>query len=414
MVLNMRTQDTAGMNDTSVLTADYEEINPLLLEGGVKRSKYKRGVSAVTRFLARLSILCILLSPIIFAVAYYGFIASPRFVSEARFVVKTASRPNIGGGLATLLQMTGISRAQDDTFAVQDFILSQAALAAMPKSVDVRSIYGTPTADALARYPNFFYGNSDEELHKYLQWMITVNYNPNTSISSLKVEAFSALEAQTIAKSLLDMSEIVINRINERIRNDSITNAEAEVSNLERRVMQSQAAITEFRNREMMIDPAASSLMVLELVAQLSSELSRTNAVISEMQAAAPDNPQLPSLIGRADGLEQQIAKERARITSKSDGLADKIAVYERIVIEREFAERMLAAAITSMEAARSEARRQQLYLQRVVEPTLPDTALEPKRSFTIFTFFGGNLILLLIVWLMRTGINSHAFSMRD
>ena len=373
-----------------------------------------RFIRAVFTLVFKVLLVAVAISPMVFGIVYYGFLASPRYVSEARFVVKTAARPSIGGGLAAFLQMTGVSRAQDDTFAVQDFIMSRAAATTMPEAVNLRSIYGRPDADALARYPNILYDESDEELHQYFKGMVSVIYNPNTSISTLKVEAFTAKEAQTVASALLLRSEDVVNRINTRIRDDSILNAEKEVKISQQRVIESQVAITDFRNREMMIDPAASSLVVLELVAQLSTELSRTQAMIAQMRAESPDSPQLPSLIGRADALEQQVTAERSRISNTSDGLATKISVYERLVIERELSERILSTAIASLEGARTEARRQQLYLQRIVEPTLPDKALEPRRIFTIFSFIAGNLILLLVIWLLRTGVNTHGFSMRD
>lgn len=357
-------------------------------------------------------LLLIAITPTIFAVGYFGFVASDRYVSEARFVVKTAARPNIGGGLASLLQMTGITRAQDDTFAVQDFIMSRAAISGMPASVNLRDIYGRSSADALARYPNWFYGNSVDELHRYASWMISVVFNPTTSISTLSVQAFTPEEAQRVARTLLDMSEDVINRINARIRDDSIKLASEEVQASERRVIAAQLAITEFRNREMMIDPARSSIIVIELIGRLSSELSQTRAMITEMIASSPDNPQMPSLQRRAAALESQILTERARITSASDGLADKIAVFERLTIEKEFAGRLLVTAITALESARTEARRQQLYLQRVVEPTLPDYPRKPERLFAIFTFAAGNMLVLLIIWLLRIGVSSHGFSM--
>jgi capsular polysaccharide transport system permease protein len=364
------------------------------------------------RIVWRATTLVACLSPTLVAIVYFGFFASDRYVSEARFVVKTAARPNIGGGLASLLQMTGITRAQDDTFAVQDFIMSRGAVAAMPDTVDLRKIYGRDDADRFTRYPNWYYGASEEELFRYLTGMIAVVYNPNTSISTLTVQAFTPQDAQTVALALLDMSETIINRINTRIRDDSVRLAADEVKNAEERVIAAQLAITTFRNREMMIDPARNSIIVTELVGRLSAELSETRATITEMTASSPDNPQIASLSRRAAALEAQIVTERSRITTASDGLADKIAIYERLVIEKEFAARLLSLAIIALETSRTEARRQQLYLQRVVEPSLPDYPLKPERGFTIFAITAANLIALLIIWLMRMGVGSHGFSM--
>lgn len=350
------------------------------------------------------------LLPTILAVLYYGVIATDRYVSETRFVVRTAARPNVGSGLASLLQMTGISRAQDDTFAVQDFMMSRSAITGMPPEVDLRRIYGGPGVDFLARYPSILYGSSVEELHRFMRWMIALTYDPNTSITTLKVQAFSAEDARLVAKTLLDMAEEVVNRINARIRDDAIRVANEELKRAEEKVIEAQVKITKFRNDEMMLDPTRNSVLVIELVGRLSSELAQTRAQITEMMAGSPDNPQLASLYRRAGALETQINTERARITTASDGLADKISTYEQLMLNKEFSAKLLGTALNTLEAARAEARRQQLYLQRIVEPTLPDHPTEPTRLYNILTVLAGNLLLLLIAWLLLTGLNSHGF----
>jgi capsular polysaccharide transport system permease protein len=52
----------------------------------------------------------------------------------------------------------------------------------------------------------------------------------------------------------------------------------------------------------------------------------------------------------------------------------------EDLVLERQFADRQLAEATTALVEARQEARRQALYLERVVGPGLPDEATRPRR----------------------------------
>jgi capsular polysaccharide transport system permease protein len=59
------------------------------------------------------------------------------------------------------------------------------------------------------------------------------------------------------------------------------------------------------------------------------------------------------------------------------------------------FAERQLAASLAALENARNEAQRQQLYLETLVQPNLPDKAIEPRRLRTVAMVF----LLGLIVW---------------
>ncbi len=264
-------------------------------------------------------------------------------------------------------------------------------------------------ADVLSRYPNIFYGRTLEQFHHYLKWRVEVIYNSNTGISTLKVQAFKPEDATQIADHLLRLSELLINQMNVRIREDSVRFADDEVKRAEQRTIAAQLAITDFRNREVTLDPTRSSIHVMELVARLSGELSTANALLAEVTASSPSSPQLPALQRRVQAIQEQIAIERARISNTSDGLAQKIAQFEQLTLEREFANKALAAAITALDGARSEARRQQLYLERVAGPTKPDQALEPERFFLVATILAVNLIALMIIWLFVAGIRMHA-----
>jgi capsular polysaccharide transport system permease protein len=118
-----------------------------------------------------------------------------------------------------------------------------------------------------------------------------------------------------------------------------------------------------------------------------------------EVQALSQDNnPRLLGLNNRVQALESQIEKERARLTgSNNDVFADQIERYEGLVIDNEFSNKRLIAATQSLEVARVEAMRQNLYLVRIVEPGVPDDALYPKRVLNTLTVFA---VLLLIYWL--------------
>ena len=199
--------------------------------------------------------------------------------------------------------------------------------------------------------------------------MITTTFNSITSITTLRVQAFRPDDARAVATELLNLGEEVVNRMNQRIHDDAVRLAESEVKRNEERLVAAEIAITDFRNRELMIDPAASAVVVMELIAKLTSDLTQTRAQISELQAQAPGSPALAGLKGRVTALEEQIAGQHDSISNSSNGLASKLATYERLVLEREFGKDALTAAQKSLETAQVEARRQQLFLQRVVEP---------------------------------------------
>ncbi len=366
-----------------------------------------KALSAVGFLRRRIGTVLVFL-PTLLAVVYFGAVATDRYVSETQFVIRTAAKPIGGSGLSALMQMTGLGRAQDEIFSVQSFIGSRNATRKLNERLPLGPIFGRPEADFVARYPSMFYGATLEELYHYLGWMVTTTYNSTTGITTMKTQAFRAEDARDIAVALLALSEQTVNELNARIQSDAVKTARDEVKRAEERLIAAQLAITKFRNAELMIDPAGSSVIVTEMIARLSAELTQTEAQSREIRAGASTNPQLPTLSRRAEALQTQIARERARISNEDEGLARKLATFERLALDREFAKQALTSVTRSLEAAEHEARRQQLYLQRVVDPVAADRAMAPERLRMIASVFGVNLLLALVGWLVASGVREH------
>lgn len=349
----------------------------------------------------------LLLLPSVLAVAYYGLVAADQYESEARFVVRSTARPETSGTLSFLVQL-GLARSQDDSFIVQDFIGSRDAVDRLKARLPLLRIYGHENADFLARYPSLLYGPEEEELYRYLKNMISIVHSERTGISTLRVRAFDAAGARAVAETLLQLSEELVNRLNGRLQTDAIANSAAEVKNGQERLIEAQTRLTEFRNRELMVDPARSAVALAELIARLSAELGVVQAQVAEMKGGTAASPQLVGLQRKATALEQQIAEERRRVADDREGLASRIAAYERLQLEREFARRMLASSEAELVKARSDAARQMLYLERVVEPNLADYATHPKRLRLVLTVFAANCLVILVGWLALSGAREH------
>lgn len=356
---------------------------------------------------SKLAFLLVVVLPTFLTASYFGLIASDRFVSESTFVVRSAKSP-LAGGLGGLLQIVGITRSQDDSYSVQEYLLSRDAVEALSQRLPLREMFNRPGADAIARFPNLYYGKSAEELFQYYKSRVSVVHMAATGLTTLRVQTFSPDDSLAISRTLLGLGEELVNRMNERIRADAIRFSEAEVARAEQRLVEAQIAITAFRNRELMLDPEKSSLIVAELIGRLSTEVAAVTAQLREVQSSSPNSPQIPGLQRRIAALEGQVALERQRVSNASDGLAEKIAGYERLNLQREFAVKALASAVTSLEVARNEARRQQLYLERVAEPHIADYAEEPRRLRSVLVTFVGSLLLYFVGWLILAGIREH------
>ncbi|MCP1574704.1 capsular polysaccharide transport system permease protein [Herbaspirillum rubrisubalbicans] len=362
-----------------------------------------RKTSVLLRRPPRLFWLCVVI-PTLLMVIYYGLVAADVYVSEARFIVRSPQRQ----GSSTLGQLLGtnLGPAQDDTYTVLDYMLSRDALLELDRQLQVRRSFGR--GDLLARFPGLEYDDSFENMHRYYQKKIEVYFDPASSIATLKVRSFNAQEAQAINRKLLDMGESLVNRINERARQDMLRHAASDLKETERKAAEAALALAEYRNHKGIIDPDKQSSLQLQQVTKWQDELLAAQEQLAQLQLLSQENPQIPVLRERIRILKTAIEEQSRNVAGGEQSLASKAAQYQRLVLERDFADRQLASALNSLEQARNDVRRQQLYLERITGPSLPDAALEPRRVRSIASV----LLLGLIAWgvlaMLTAGIREH------
>ncbi len=351
-------------------------------------------------------LLCVIL-PTLLAAVYFLLIASPRYVSEARFIVRQAGQTQ-PDALGLTLQGVGLSATQTDAFAVHDYMRSRDAVAELDRSLDLSRVLGPPGADIFSRWPRPWESRSREGLHKGYQRFVTVGYDATTGISILRVEAYQPEDARRLAEALLTGGEDLINRLNARSVADAVTQAERSRDEARERLSESQRRLVAFRNRERFIDPSMVAAEGAGLIGELSATLAGLRAERSQLAAEAPQSPQLPSLDNRIAAYERQISAERSKLAGAATSLVPAVSAYEDLVRERELADRQLSEATAALLAAERDARRQALYLQRVVSPGLADEATLPRRWLSILIVLIGSLLLYGVGWLVWSGLREH------
>ncbi|MDI1281655.1 chain-length determining protein [Brevundimonas sp.] len=345
--------------------------------------------------------------PTLLAAIYYLLIASPRYVSEARFIVRAPAQTQ-PSALGVALQGVGLPGAQTDAFAVHEYIRSRDGLRDLATHYDVAAMLGRPGADILSRYPRPWDSRTFEGLHRgYLRFII-VGYDSTTGISTLRVEAFTPADAEGMAETLLQGGESLINRLNTRAATDAVTAAEQAQDEARTRLATAQQRLIAFRNRERFIDPARTAAEGGKLIGDLMATVASLKADRSQLAAEAPQSPRLPGIDSRIAAFERQIALERAKIAGDAGSLAPQVSAYEDLVQEREFAGQQLTEAAAALVLARQESRRQSLYLERVVNPSRPDEPVEPRRWMSLLTVLASALLIYGIGWLVWAGVREH------
>lgn len=348
--------------------------------------------------------------PTLLAIIYFGLIASDQYVSESRFIVKNQSEKSAQlPSIASLIQTTGLTSGQEQTNEVIGYIRSRTALRDLEKHYNVKGAFSIGSADLFSRYPGVGSEDRFENLYRYYSKKIDARIDTQTNLAILDVRAFDARDAQNINNLLLALSEQLVNRLNDKAQQTGIQEAERRVARSEDRVRKARLALTQYRNREDILDPNKQAAGVLDISNKLVAQQAALQAQLDVMERVTPDNPAIPSIKQQIAAISAQIATQNGKAVGSQNAISSKLSTFESLQLEQEFSAQALTAANAALEQAQLEAARQQFYLERVVEPDQPDMALLPHRLTQILTVFGASLSLYLIGWMLVVGILEHA-----
>lgn len=351
------------------------------------------------------------LLPTLLTAGYYYLICSDQYVSTADFVVRKSdqvSGPPTGLGQILGFSM-GVSQSQAEAYVIQDYLLSHDAVDRLQRSDRLVERFTRPGIDFLSRL--WFSDPRPETLLKYYRKHVDIEQDPETGISHMAVRAFSPDDAYQINRALLRMGEERINVLNARSFEDQVRHARDDLAEAENNLTTTQAKLTELRLAQGDIDPQGSGKAQISLVSNLTASLVEARSRLEAMgRLISRDSPQYRALASRVAALEAGVAGQQGRMTGTSQGsTASNLRDYEQEVVRREFASQRYTAAASSFEAARTEARKKQLYLVRVVDANQPVKSLYPERGRLVITVFLSLFMAYAIGRLILAGLREHA-----
>lgn len=345
--------------------------------------------------------------PTVIATMYFGFVASDVYISESRYVVRSPEKPR-KSGLGVLLGSAGFYSASEEVRAAQGFIESRDALRAINKDEFVSTAWGSDDISIFNRFNPLGWSRSFEDLYQFYGGKVDAQYDPETGITKLSARAFRAQDAQTINTRLLERAEQLVNELNKRGSEDLVRYAEREVEEAKAQASAAALALANYRNRKGVIDPERQATVQLQMISKLQDELIGARMQLVQISRVAAQNPQVPALRVRITGLEQAVKEQLGAIAGSDGSLSETAAEYQRLQVQREFADQQLGLSLTALQDARNDARRQVAYIERVAQPSLPDDALEPRRIRGIL----GTLVVGLVAWgiltMLLAGVREH------
>ncbi|MEY9998688.1 RkpR, polysaccharide export protein [Sinorhizobium fredii] len=369
---------------------------------------------AIRHTIIAASFLGLVALPATLASLYMAFIAADQYHSTTSFAVRSIEGGVSSDILGMFTQASGGSTVSD-SYILMDYILSERMAADADRRFKLEDIYVTRGLD-------YFYGiGSDlpiEDKLAYWRDMVSVNFDHASGIMQVNVRAFDPKQAREIAEFVVAQSDNLVNSLSLSARNDVLRAAQDEVLAGEARLSKARAGLRDYRDKSQEISPEEGAKLAVQLIGSLEQQLTQLNADLATAKSQmGEDTPRIRVLKTRIESLEKQLAVERQRLgagekTSAAvdptgPDVAGRIAEFEELETEREFAERAYTAALGSLEKARIEANNRQRYLALFIEPTLSELAQYPSRLLNAL------LVTLGLLFAWGIGVMSY-YNIRD
>ncbi len=326
-----------------------------------------------------ISFLVTVLAPVSVTGWYLYTIAADQFASTVAFSVRkeeVASPIEMFGGIADVAT-TGSS----DSDILYEFIRSQEMVSSLDKEIGLTEIFARRQDD-----PVFAYDPSGtiEDLLEYWNFMVRVTYDSGTELIEVRALAFTPDEARRITTGIFEESVRLVEELSAIAQDDAIAFAEAEVARAVERLKTAREAMTGFRSRTQIVDPSADLQGQMGLLSTLEQQLAE--ALISAdllRESTRDDDPRITQAELRVAVIEARISEERRKLGRDGEGedYATRLAEYERLAVDREFAEQAYTAALAAYDQALAEARRKSRYLAAYIKPTLAEASEFPRKE---------------------------------
>ncbi len=332
--------------------------------------------------------------PSLGALIYFGFVASPQFVSESKFVVQGGSNLRADG----IEAVTGLppTNVVQDTQVVMNYIQSPAIVEKLQAKLNLRQLYGDGNVDWISRFDA---DKPFEKLFDYWKTKVEVSVQLPGGLVTVATRAFSAEDALHISQGVLELSEKLVNDLNQRMLKDNVESSRQEFERAALRLGEARVALEAARNTEGILDAGQAGRAVGELITGLKSDLLKLEQDYnSQSRVVRPDAPQMRALQSRINAISEQIRSLEAKMTSQTattspDKLISQVMTrFSELELERRISERQYSTAAAAFQLAQVSAERRLVYLQTFVLPALPEDPRYPKRILSIIVVFLGSL----------------------
>ncbi|GAB5387664.1 MAG: hypothetical protein Alpg2KO_06320 [Alphaproteobacteria bacterium] len=354
-----------------------------------------------------LAFFVILLPTALFAV-YQGFIATPRYIAETKFTIRSISfspAPDIAQSLLSGVSSETTEMAQQ----VMTYVKSPDMLRELEanEKIAFRQTLESQQVDFWTRQE---VDASLEERVDNFQSFIEIEFEEQSAILTLRVRGFTPQQAYDTLVLVREESRDLVQRISRQLAEHQVEFMEEEAEKKRRDVGALRERIVRLQNTLNLIDPNSETAAAVARISGIEQQLTTERINLDNMlRTMSPNSNQVQEIKGRIASLEKELRAQRATLTGADQEALNQINEdFRTATFEATLAEQAYALTLQSLESSRVEASRGLKVLATVVEPYLPQEALEPRVVFNIFTFFAFSLIAYMVSIIMVMVAREH------
>ncbi len=344
----------------------------------------------------------------VLAAAYWGLIASDRYVAEARIVIQ---RTDIAGpqtvDLSSLVgSVSGASRSEQ--LIMREYLLSIDMLRHLDESLALREHYSDPQRDWISRM--WSAQAPIEWFHKHYLSRVSVEFDEYAGVLAIRAQAFDAPVAHAVVKMLIEEGERFMNRQAHALAQEQVAFLDEEVARAKGRAVAAHQKVLQYQDEQGLVSPQSSAENAMGIIGGLESELARLhtrrNALLGYLM---PSSSTVTEVDIRIAAIRKQIDDEKARLAAPTgETLNRTVDAFQRLVAEAEFTEEVYRSALVALEKVRIEATRTLKKVSVVQGATIPQYPLEPRRAYNTVVFTLAAHLLAGIAYLLGAIIRDH------
>ncbi|WP_139812113.1 hypothetical protein [Ensifer aridi] len=324
--------------------------------------------------------------PMAGSIAYYGFIASPGYASDVRFIVRS-SIPFLSRDRYSSDTVEPKAKIVQDTAVLLNYLGSPAIIHDLQEKVDLRQLFAREDIDWLSRLSK---EATQDDLLGYWKRHYSASVNPKSGIVELEVTAFTPQEAHNLLKLVLELAEEQINKMSSGMWNDLLASTQRDVDNAAKEVSDLRGKLRDTQNETGVFDVNLSAESIITVLTNIESNIAELKSRrLALSQSVGAGSPQLADIDRRLAALEEQAKNVRAKTAgSASDStgnLADYSSVFDKLKLDLKLAESKLQSAISESEKVKLVSSLQLVYIDSFTEPTLPDENRYPNVPLALF-----------------------------